>query len=996
MYDPISIETALVSAGGDLLIQLTDGNIINAGRVRGDTGPQGERGYMGPEGERGTDGTNGARWHTGVGAHDINDGEDGDLYMDVASSLLPIYQKINRSWLFLANLKATPTGSSGGGGNGSTSSGEAERPVIISPDFNNPNNPGTPPLFHPDFSGPDANLINGDLWIDGNGALYFYFNGTWNKFAVYSDQVLPAEDAPFTITTPNGETFRNQKEYNEWLYTRTDRRPIISSNPPTIHPDFPAYPLREGDFWIDDNDRLYYWDGTAWMPIQGGGGRNPIFDANPPVEHPDYVAPDNDLEVGDIWYDTDDNFKQYIWDGNQWVAISPDRTEAFTRIYTAVDPATYNSGNNATCALTGGATIDTITNIKLAGTDQLGKVRYAYAAGQSIVIEDERNGAYAVLSVTTVNALGDYDVVLIASNGTGNLTLGQPYSFGELTDSKVNISDTPPTPALEGDLWWNSADDELTLYVYYGTNWVPAAPPVSLDGINATIATALEIQEQILARVDAGEAIQTTVREDILTLQQELDALENTRYVGTWNAIDDSSKNGRPPGDGNFYFNTGDLATSWDLVAWIYIADVDSNGVTFTHSDIQVGDQLEVISKAENSYGIYTIESVQDAGDYIAIKIETMNRSDGIPATGAHLIKVFSIDTGIDLNEADERYMKLRGNQQLDKDVTFRLRQEDSADANKTFIAINDGEMNLYHVADPGAETHAANQKYVDEQVDTRLPLTGGNMTGGITTTETTFNDDELVTKAYVDTEIGGLVIPDSETLVTTNTAQTIAQAAKKTVLSEFIFNRDQGKTAVRFFLNNEQAAQIYYDSATTTRLQVEEGYEFKMVTTPVGGDAQQVLKTYTDGGIRIEKLRTPQQDHHAATKAYVDSMLAAPARLSWKWNSTSSGDSAPPTGCFKYTTNGSDHYYRFSLETAQGVKLGESIISEFNRSIDNGPVGTIWYKESDGWKFKQEFRINTFRWNFNNHFEFRVTSRSGSTSFTPGTPYHITVGGFF
>ena len=32
MYDPISVETALVSSGGDLLIQLSDGNVINAGR----------------------------------------------------------------------------------------------------------------------------------------------------------------------------------------------------------------------------------------------------------------------------------------------------------------------------------------------------------------------------------------------------------------------------------------------------------------------------------------------------------------------------------------------------------------------------------------------------------------------------------------------------------------------------------------------------------------------------------------------------------------------------------------------------------------------------------------------------------------------------------------------------------------------------------------------------------------------------------------------------
>jgi len=47
MYDPISVETALVSSGGDLLIQLTDGTIVNAGRVRGMPGPQGEKGEQG-------------------------------------------------------------------------------------------------------------------------------------------------------------------------------------------------------------------------------------------------------------------------------------------------------------------------------------------------------------------------------------------------------------------------------------------------------------------------------------------------------------------------------------------------------------------------------------------------------------------------------------------------------------------------------------------------------------------------------------------------------------------------------------------------------------------------------------------------------------------------------------------------------------------------------------------------------------------------------------
>ena len=56
MYDPISVETALVSSGGDLLIQLTDGTIVNAGRVRGMPGPQGEKGEQGIRGAHGKDG----------------------------------------------------------------------------------------------------------------------------------------------------------------------------------------------------------------------------------------------------------------------------------------------------------------------------------------------------------------------------------------------------------------------------------------------------------------------------------------------------------------------------------------------------------------------------------------------------------------------------------------------------------------------------------------------------------------------------------------------------------------------------------------------------------------------------------------------------------------------------------------------------------------------------------------------------------------------------
>lgn len=174
MYDPISVSTAVVSSNGDLLIELTDGNVINAGRVVGSPGPKGDRGeegIRGSAGKDGIDGTNGAKWHTGVGAPDVGLGANGDLYMDVASSLLPIWQKVNGDWLFLANLKPTPQFTDGGG---SAAGGGGS--VIIHPG-------PQPPIVDND----ERPIQEGDLWVDINGNhLYVYYNGVWSEVTTCS------------------------------------------------------------------------------------------------------------------------------------------------------------------------------------------------------------------------------------------------------------------------------------------------------------------------------------------------------------------------------------------------------------------------------------------------------------------------------------------------------------------------------------------------------------------------------------------------------------------------------------------------------------------------------------------------------------------------------------------------------------------------------------------------------------------------------------------
>ena len=75
--------TSVVSAaviGGDLILGLGDGSIINCGRVQG---PQGLKGDPGPIGATGRPGADGNTIHTVQGIPDTTLGKDGDFAINV-------------------------------------------------------------------------------------------------------------------------------------------------------------------------------------------------------------------------------------------------------------------------------------------------------------------------------------------------------------------------------------------------------------------------------------------------------------------------------------------------------------------------------------------------------------------------------------------------------------------------------------------------------------------------------------------------------------------------------------------------------------------------------------------------------------------------------------------------------------------------------------------------------------------------------------------------
>ena len=120
----VSVDTAVVNGSGHLLIGLTDGSVVDVGRVVGPVGATGERGSAGLPGKSGADG---AAVLSGPRTPTQDDGKEGDHWIDISTAEFNFYKKSGTGWTMLASLRspgrnpavAVPVGGGGGGGAGS-------------------------------------------------------------------------------------------------------------------------------------------------------------------------------------------------------------------------------------------------------------------------------------------------------------------------------------------------------------------------------------------------------------------------------------------------------------------------------------------------------------------------------------------------------------------------------------------------------------------------------------------------------------------------------------------------------------------------------------------------------------------------------------------------------------------------------------------------------------------------------------------------------------
>ena len=289
-------------------------------------------------------------------------------------------------------------------------------------------------------------------------------------------------------------------------------------------------------------------------------------------------------------------------------------------------------------------------------------------------------------------------------------------AFRSQDDFLVEVGDTPPDEPKEGDLWWDSSPDSLTLFVYEGTAWVPAAPPVSLDGINATIEAALIVQNDLLARVASGEVKQAQIELSLEELSITKGSVSRYQIKGTSFGV--ASRNGE------LYVNNSDP----ELVTTMSFAPFDLNGAPIKPA--LTGDIVELVEAAGTfNTGEVSRFRITSGGDTQALVVEYLGGTN-----------VFDIDEILEVyiypqNEetASKEYVDaqdaLKVNLSGENVITapWQIKTD-----NKTYITASSDELRLYHLADPTDKDDrwAANKGYVDTQGALKVNKTGDTYSG--------------------------------------------------------------------------------------------------------------------------------------------------------------------------------------------------------------------------------------------------------------------------
>ncbi len=213
------------------------------------------------------------------------------------------------------------------------------------------------------------------------------------------------------------------------------------------------------------------------------------------------------------------------------------------------------------------------------------------------------------------------------NNGPGKWVVKSFLHEGVLVDLSPFPPARPDRPdgPNDGDLWFDTSPEELTLYVYSEDSgaWIPAAPPTTLEG---RVSEAEAIQIQIVQRLQANESLTNLHSAELLTLRSEIAELEEK--VNELSGIVKGgvarytlqNSNGAPVS------RPGELATNtgfYSSVNTFSFGTADADGEP-TKTMVN-GNIIETFDPTENATNRYSITDASGAPTIVSVKYVSGN-----------------------------------------------------------------------------------------------------------------------------------------------------------------------------------------------------------------------------------------------------------------------------------------------------------------------------------------------------------------------------------
>ena len=270
----------------------------------------------------------------------------------------------------------------------------------------------------------------------------------------------------------------------------------------------------------------------------------------------------------------------------------------------------------------------------------------------------------------------------------------------------VDLSPIPPTRPdrpdgpNDGDLWFDTSPDELTLYVYSEDSgaWIPAAPPTTLEG---RVSENEALQIQIIQRLQANEALTslhsrellsikddfTAIQNDIIELEEEIDAIAPSVERGKWTftAVGTVGQ----PGQFTMYdasFGNGSPTGLFKSAESIWFNEIDSDGTPHAFGDVDDGELLEIFIDGSPEYGLFEVvgkahDETQGASSFWVVDVNFIRTNEATTAVGPGELcrfKIFMAPTG---GDASSFVMKSGDTMTGNLDIDTSEKSDDNAAA---------------------------------------------------------------------------------------------------------------------------------------------------------------------------------------------------------------------------------------------------------------------------------------------------------------------------